>query len=177
MRSFLHFLILVLAFIAQCPRVLSLHLRDLRRILVTSSFMGSNYILTPSISHAVDETAAKKALQNVMRVQYSMQYVSDQIASSSDFEAIAKDIGTLMNNYHLRENIANSVTLVSKEKRNEARAAGNTIIEDLSLVSEYFEDDVDDMTGKKRVPPGAYKFAEQVLRMYMCSATVMSEVI
>ena len=67
-----------------------------------------------------------------------------------------------MRNYHLKDNIASSISLVKKEKRNEARAVGNTIIEDLSLVSEYFEDEVDDMTGKKKAPPGAFKFAEQV---------------
>jgi hypothetical protein len=67
-----------------------------------------------------------------------------------------------MTNYKLKDNLSSSLTLLEKGKRNEAKTAGRTIIEDLSLVSEYFEDEIDDMSGRKRPPAGAFTFAQQV---------------
>lgn len=104
--------------------------------------------------------SATKAIENVERVMFSLKYIQDDIARTSDASPIVSQIKFLLTNYKLRENVDKSIPVVSKKLQEDARAHGRTAYEDLATVYEYFEDEIDDTTGKKKPSPEVLQFAD-----------------
>ena len=107
------------------------------------------------------------SLRNVLRVQYSLNYIEDDIEKIANMPKIITSIKSLQNNYKLQENIIKCVDLIpsnNEKLKTEARSHGKAAIEDLTLIYEYFSDQVDDMTGLPKTTPETLKFAYQATK-------------
>jgi hypothetical protein len=94
--------------------------------LVSQSVLSVFVFLTACGTAIADDTEASSlALQNVMRVQYSLTFVSQNIEQTGNVKDVMKDINTLVQNYRLKENIKTSLTIVDKEKYQAAFVAGD----------------------------------------------------
>jgi hypothetical protein len=120
---------------------------------VTSAALGMLLLSNPVL--AADSSTS--ALEQVARVKYSLSYVNSDIEKASEAEPIVNQIKLLLNNYKLRENVQASLSL--SNNREEAKTHGLAAWEDLIIISEYFEADIDPITGKKRPPPAALKLS------------------
>ena len=110
----------------------------------------------------------QRAVEQILRVQKSLKYIDDSIEKEGNPSAVVQQINLLLRNYKLKENLVTSLELVPKARREEARTHGITAIEDLQIVSEYFDDDVDNMSGKKTPP-------RQVLQLAMQASSAASK--
>jgi len=119
--------------------------------------------LTSAVAGAVDESTSS-ALANVLRVSYSLKNVDETIEKGNDVQLVVQQINSLVKNYKLKENLNAGLAAVSDAKREEARGHARAAIEDLSLVSEYYEDDINDMTGKKTPPKEVLQLAYQATK-------------
>lgn len=108
--------------------------------------------------------SATKAIENVERVVFSLKYIQDDIAQTADASSVVQQIKFLLTNYKLRENVDKSITTVTKKLQEDARAHGRNAYEDLASVYEYFEDEIDDMTGKKKPSREVLQFADVALQ-------------
>jgi hypothetical protein len=99
---------------------------------------------------AVEYDDLSQATLQVTRVYYSLKNVNDDIGKSADASEIRRQVNFLLNNYKLKENLNSVLKEVPKGKvREEIRTHAVAAIEDLALVNEYYEDSVDNDTGKK----------------------------
>lgn len=111
-----------------------------------------------------DDYRSEAAVKNVARVYYSLGNVYDDIEKNgADVTTVRKQIGLVQQNYKLRDNIRKSLDDIEGKKREEAYTHGLSCVEDLALISEYFEDDIDDATGKKTPAKETLQLAEKAV--------------
>mmetsp|Transcript_5095 Transcript_5095/g.5224 ORF Transcript_5095/g.5224 Transcript_5095/m.5224 type:complete len:199 (+) Transcript_5095:92-688(+) len=157
--SQLHFLVLTLISCAYSRPLVQLS--KIRQI-VASVGLGTSIFLGSGPSHAgMNTDASTNSLANVMRVSYSLKLIDKQITTVGDVKQVVTQIEKLMQNYKLKDNLKLSYDLIENNKKDEARSHGNQALEDLTLVNEYFESEIDNMSGKKKIPREVLKFASQ----------------
>lgn len=131
----------------------------LRRTVASIGLGSSFFAFSSQPSLAINTDASTAAAGNVMRVSYSLKLIDKSITDVGDVKLVVNQIAKLMQNYKLKDNLQLSLDLVDDKKRDEARGHGLAAYEDLSLVSEYFSDEIDDMSGKKKIPREVLQFA------------------
>ena len=107
------------------------------------------------------------SLRNVLRVEYSLKYIEQDFEKIANMPKIINSIKALQRNYKLQDNIAKTMELIpasNEQMKNEARVHGKFAIEDLTLIYEYFSDQVDDITGLPKTTPETLKFAYQAIK-------------
>jgi len=108
------------------------------------------------------DPAGVNALEQIMRVQRSLAYIDDTINNEGNPTAVVSQINLLLKNYKMKENVMNSLTLIADgARREEARTHGVAAIDDLQVVTEYFDDDINDTTGQKTPPRAVLQLAVQ----------------
>ena len=108
------------------------------------------------------DPAAVNALEQVLRVQKSLKFVDETINNEGNPSSVVSQINLLLRNYKLKDNVRLSLSLIADgTRREEARTHGVAAIEDLQLVSEYFDDDINDTTGQKTPPRAVLQLAVQ----------------
>jgi hypothetical protein len=118
---------------------------------------GSGVALAQDADHA-----GINALEQIMRVQRSLAYIDDTINNEGNPTAVVSQINLLLKNYKMKENVMNSLTLIADgARREEARTHGVAAIDDLQVVTEYFDDDINDTTGQKTPPRAVLQLAVQ----------------
>ena len=135
------------------------HLSKIRRTIASIGLGSSFFAFSSQPSLAINTDASTAAAGNVLRVSYSLKLIDKSIETVGDVKLVVSQIDKLMTNYKLKDNLQLSLDLVDNKKRDDARARGQAAFEDLSLVSEYYSDEVDDMSGKKKIPREVLKFA------------------
>lgn len=106
---------------------------------------------------------ALSSLEQVVRVRLSLDSVTESINSSSDSKLVVGQVRSLLKNYRLRDNALATASLAPGGRAGEARTHASAAVEDLTLVSEYFEEETDNMSGSKRLPREALQFAAQAV--------------
>ena len=106
-----------------------------------------------------DSAAFTGALEQVARVKLSLDLVNKEIETASDPGSIIKEIKLLMTNYKLKDNLAKSINLASAVNKINAKKHATAAYEDLAMIFEYFDDEVDNMTGKKSPSPKVLKLS------------------
>ena len=108
------------------------------------------------------DPAQLRAVEQVLRVKSSLKYVDETINKEGNTRAVVTQINLLLSNYKLKDNVRLSLPLVvDSARREEARLHGVAAVEDLQVVSEYFDDDINDTTGQKTPPVAVLKLALQ----------------
>jgi hypothetical protein len=108
------------------------------------------------------DASSVRALEQVMRVQGSLKYVDETVNVEGNPRAVVQQINLLLSNYKLKDNVRLSLPLIADSgRREEARTHGVAAVEDLQLVSEYFDDDINETTGVKTPPAQVLKLALQ----------------
>ena len=108
------------------------------------------------------EPSQVRAVEQILRVQNSLRYVDDSINTEGNPSAVVRQVDLLLVNYKVKDNLRVSLDLIpDKAKREEARQHGIAAIEDLQLVGGYFEDDINNTTGRKTPPQAVLKLAAQ----------------
>lgn len=136
----------------------TLFLRRISASLVGASLLSSSPVLA-EVSPV--DAQQQRAVEQIMRVQKSLKYIDDSIEKEGNPSAVVQQINLLLKNYKLKENLATSLNLIPQARREEARTHGTTALEDLQIVSEYFDDDIDNMSGKKTPPRQVLQLAMQ----------------
>ena len=103
------------------------------------------------------------ALEQVVRVRLSLDSVTETINGGSDSRQVVAQVRGLLNNYRLRDNSLAAAALVSGGRAEEARTHASAAVEDLALVSEYFEEETDNLSGSKRLPREALQFGARAV--------------
>ena len=116
----------------------------LRKVAATSFatgvLLGSN--LSPS--YAIADEKQIEALKQVERVKVSLKYIQSDLEKASDVKPFIPQIKLLLKNYKFKENLQKGVNLAEKgQKREDAKLHANNAVDDLVLITEYF-DGVDD---------------------------------
>lgn len=121
--------------------------------------------LTPSPALAA-EYRSEKAVKQVVRVYHSLQNIYDDIEKNgADASSVRKQVNLVERNYELRDNIRKALDDIEGMKtRDDAYSHGLQCIEDLALISEYYEDAIDDATGKKTPARETLMIAEKALQ-------------
>jgi hypothetical protein len=160
MRFFLCF---VAAAVLQIQMVLALSWRHGLVPSVASCGVIGSLLLGPVPSLALDADPAQvRAIEQIMRVQGSLRYVEDDINTKGDPSSVVSQINLLVRNYQLKDNVRISLGLIADSaKREEARTHGVAAIDDLQIVSEYYDDDINNTTGQKTPPQAVLKLAVQ----------------
>ena len=135
------------------------HFSKLRRTIASIGLGSSFFAFSGQPSLAINTDASTAAAGNVLRVSYSLKLIDKSITTVGDVKLVVNQIGKLMQNYKLKDSLQLSLDLVDNKKRDEARGHGLAAFEDLSLVSEYYSDEIDDMSGKKKIPREVLQFA------------------
>lgn len=138
------------------------HSKIFRRQIAAAT-LGLVTTIGATPSYALDE-ATTSAISNVLRVSYSLKNVDETIESGSDAKLVVSQIAALQRNYKLKDNLNQALSAVPDAKRDTARGFARTAIEDLSLVTEYYTDDVNDMTGKKTPPKEVLVLAQSATK-------------
>lgn len=113
---------------------------------------------------SANDYKSESAVKNVARVYYSLGNVYDDIEKNgADASTVRKSVIILQDNYKLRDNIRKTLDDIDGKKREEAYTHGLSCIEDLALISEYFEDSIDDATGKKSPAKETLQLAEKAV--------------
>jgi len=128
-----------------------------------------NFHIVPAASipivHAVEysdiDQVSKSALMNVYNVFLNLKYVENDIENGESSQTIIKEVRTLLTNYRLKDSLQKCV--VFSNNKNEAESIGRNIIENLNLIYEYYEDNIDNMTGIKTPPREVLLFAKSSL--------------
>ena len=103
-----------------------------------------------------------RAVEQVLRVKSSLKYVDETINKEGNTRAVVTQINLLLSNYKLKDNVRLSLPrVVDRARREEARLHGVAAVDDLQVVSEYFDDDINDTTGQKTPPVAVLKLALQ----------------
>ena len=158
-------LCLFIFFLVSTASALRLLPTGLKHTLATS-FVGLA-LLGPSVPPAVlaaDVNPSQlRAVEQILRVQKSLKYIDESIEKEGSPAGVVQQINLLLKNYKLKENLQTSLPLIAggDKRREEARIHGQTAIEDLVIVSEYYDDDIDDFTGKKTPPQKVLQLALQ----------------
>lgn len=134
---------------------------SLRRMVASATLatcLGGN-----SAALAQDaDPAAVNALEQIMRVQRSLKYIDDTINSEGNPTAVVSQINLLLKNYKMKDNVVRALPLITDgTRREEARTHGVAAIDDLQVVTEYFDDDINDTTGQKTPPRAVLQLAVQ----------------
>lgn len=146
--------------IVSCALCSPQHFSKIRRTIASIGLGSSFFAFNSQPSLAINTDASTTAAGNVLRVSYSLKLIDKSIENVGDVKLVVNQIGKLMQNYKLKDNLQLSLDLVlDNKKRDEARGHGQAAFEDLSLVSEYYSDEIDDMSGKKKIPREVLKFA------------------
>ena len=140
-----------------CPPSLQ---RATSAMVISLSLLSSGLPLDARAADAVDPQQ-QLAVEQIMRVQKSLRYIDEAIEKEGNPSAVVQQINLLLKNYKVKENLQTSLPLVPQARREEARTHGITAIEDLQIVSEYFDDDIDDMSGRKTPPRQVLQLAVQ----------------
>ncbi len=115
--------------------------------------------------HAIEyndiDQASKSALTNVYNVFLNLKYIENDIENGESPQTIIKEVRTLLTNYRLKDSLQKSLVLANN--KNEAESIGRNIIENLNLIYEYYEDNIDNMTGVKTPPKEVLLFAKSSL--------------
>lgn len=127
---------------------------------------------------AVAASTEEPALRNVARVYYSLAQVNEEIAKTADAASIRRQCNLLVSNYKLKDNLRMGLKeSIPKKQRESARLHGVTALEDLALVNEYYEDDLNNQTGRKSPPREMLGIAEKAtvaareeLKLYIMAA-------
>ena len=152
--------ITLFAVIVSCVLCNQQHFFKIRRTIASISLGSSLFGLSSQPSFAINTDASTSAAANVMRVSYSLKLIDKQITTVGDVRQVVTQIDKLMQNYKLKDNLQLSLDLIKEDKkRDEARSHGMAAFEDLSLVKEYYSDEIDNMSGKKIIPQSVLKFA------------------
>ena len=148
------------AVIISCVFCNQQHFLKMRRTIASIGLGSSFFGLSSQPSFAINTDASTSAAANVMRVSYSLKLIDKQITTVGDVRQVVTQIDKLMQNYKLKDNLQLSLDLIKEDrKRDEARSHGMAAFEDLSLVKEYYSDEIDNMSGKKIIPQEVLKFA------------------
>jgi len=110
-------------------------------------------------AHAVDVNYSP--LDQVARVYYSLPYIDESIEKETPTVVVGQ-VRLLLSNYALKDNVLKALDFIpSSAQREEGRIHGLAAYEDLAIVGEYFEDDVDNQSGKKQPPKEVLLFAQK----------------
>ena len=125
----------------------------------------SPLMLNPGVVMADYQVSEKliSSVENIARVKASLKYVNDDIEKGIDASQVVRQVKLLLNNYKLKENVYASLELVPSNKKDDARGHGRAAIEDLTAVFEYFSDELDDLTGERKVPREYFDFTMRSL--------------
>ena len=145
--------------LAACVFSTRQQLSKIQRTIASIGMGSAFFAFSSQPSLAINTDASTSAAGNVLRVAYSLKLIDKSITDVGDVKLVVNQIGKLMQNYKLKDNLQLSLDLVDNKKRDEARGHGQAAFEDLSLVSEYFSDEIDDMSGKKKIPREVLQFA------------------
>merc|ERR1719408_485717 len=116
----------------------------LRKIAATSLTTGLLLGSDLSPSHAAADEKQIEALKQVERVKVSLKYIQSDLEKASDAKPFIPQIKLLLRNYKFKENLQKGISLAEKgQKRDDAKLHANAAIDDLVLITEYF-DGVDD---------------------------------
>lgn len=158
-----------LIFVIVAAIISSLNTIYCKRILSPNTILKSTLSILaslPMISMAT-EVPNLDSLRNLLRVEYSLHYIEQDIEKIANMPKIINSIKSLQQNYKLQDNIAKTVDLISssnEQAKIEARIHGKFAVEDLTLIYEYFSDQVDDITGLPKTTPETLKFAYQATK-------------
>ena len=142
--------------------VMAWKVQFLRRSLAAVSVSGLT-LSGPLTVHAAD-FKSEAAAKSIARVYYSLGNVYDDIEKNgADVTSVRKQIGLVQVNYKLKDNLRKCLDDIESKKREEAYTHGISCIEDLALISEYFEDDIDNETGKKTPAKETLQLAEKAV--------------
>lgn len=119
-------------------------------------------LMQPSFASSSSQTI--KAVETIVRVSSSLDFISQDIAQKGDAVAIVSQIKFLLNTYKLKESVQSSIDVVPPNLREEARNHGRSAIEDLMLVFEYYNDEIDNFSGKRSPPKEILMFADEAVR-------------
>lgn len=147
---------------------ISIHItkKQLKNIAASSTVATTVFTSTGVYARELsgnDLFKATQAIETVERVTDSLKYVQEDIANKGDATSIVQQVKFLLNNYKLRDNIKESLSAVEDSKREHARTHGTAAYEDLAQIFEYYEDDIDDSTGKKTPPREVLTFAQDAV--------------
>jgi len=107
-------------------------------------------------------TVELESANQLARVMYSLDYISDDIDKGITSQQVITQIKTLLGNYNLKDNIRKTVALVpSGPSREKAYEKGVSAIEDLSSIFEYFNDGI---TESKVSPRELLMFAQKATK-------------
>jgi hypothetical protein len=120
----------------------------------------------PAVAVAAS-TDSLSGLDTVVRVKYSLDSVAETINSSGDAGTVVAQIERLLNNYQFKDNLKKAIELVPPTRLVDARSHAAVAEEDLRLVTEYFEDNVDNMSGTRRPPRELLQFSSQAYHTNM----------
>lgn len=132
-----------------------------KRFIASAAIISSFH--APGAVIASDYSATQiNAVDQIIRVQRSLSYIDETINKEGNPAAVVSQINLLLKNYKLKDNLRLSLDLIeSSSKREDARVHGLSAIEDLQIVSEYFDDDINDTTGLKTPPRAVLQLALQ----------------
>ena len=152
--------LILLTLIISCVSWNQQQFPKIRRAIASIGLGTSIFAFGSQPSLAINTDASTSAAANVMRVSYSLKLIDKSIITVGDVRLVVTQIDKLMSNYKLKDNLQLSLDLVGdNKKRDEARSHGLAAFEDLSLVKEYYSDEIDNMSGKKKIPREVLKFA------------------
>ena len=106
---------------------------------------------------------AVRALESVERVADSLKFIEQDINNGGDAKSVVKQVKFLVQNYRLRDSVIASLPLARESQRKEAREHGISALEDLASIYEYFDEDINDMSGKRTPPREVLGLAQDAL--------------
>lgn len=129
-------------------------------ILTSLLFLNTNIIHVNANDN--DQSQQINALRKIQSVKDSIKYVQDDIATSGDPDVIVKELKALLSNYKLKDNVILASQLINnKDIREKVSTLGKEAYEDLVIVLEYFPDDLDNLSGRKKAPREVLSFAQE----------------
>ena len=125
-------------------------------LIVTSLQLASTSInLSPKII---------QALENLDRVYYSLNAVLEDIATKSDPTLVTTEVKQLLQNYHVKDNFQLTRQLVDKSHTVAYDISVNNVLEYLTQIYEYFDETIDDVSGRKFPPKEVLSFAQDAIQ-------------
>lgn len=168
MRSSVILLVVLIGSMINGARTLKIHQTLVRRILKTVApiIIGSNLInIVPTIADLNDYNPSDiKSIERVERLSFSLNDIENEINTNGNPESVLSQIKFLLKTYDVKDNLQKTFHLVNSDRRSEARDHSRAIYEYLTTVLEYFPEDVDPITGKRKYPPQVLLFAQDAIK-------------
>ena len=137
-----------------------------RKKVATAAIAAAPLMVMTQQTYAAQQYRSEGAVKNVARVYYSLGNVYDDIEKNgADATTVRKQVNALLTNYKLKDNIRKTLDDIEGggRRKDEAYTHGISCIEDLALISEYFEDEIDNESGRKTPARETLQVAEKAV--------------